>query len=314
MDNSASGNDADDSAEEDNVDLKKKISPSPQVAENPCEQQSAMMRNKNKRRVSGGSAVVSGSETKRLRNLANLEAVGASLAQKDLEETIIEVQLLKATNAQIVCRVRDLTLELEKLRMSAKEDLLQLQTRFEKARESEISQLQTRYEEDFTNYLVSNEVSLKDAIYRLIGLRNPPRTRRQTKDVQLADAVFNGGLATAMVLEQAEKHVRACNPLESAEAVLRAMDLHGGVLNYGGLKLLRHVATPVSSGKSSFLVSQRQLTKMQHQVEVAAHQHIPFEMISEEQGIDGVKMNYEKLLAFSLHLYGLYDISQCEGL
>ena len=101
-------------------------------------------------------------------------------------------------------------------------------------------------------------------------------------------------------------------PYNKAHNVCKKMDLSGGVLNQSCINILREVECLGKYGRYGYLCSSNKVKKIQKIVHEEMSKMCPYIIIN-ENGIDGIQFDYDKMLDFIVNMFKLDRIKSTTG-
>ena len=129
---------------------------------------------------------------------------------------------------------------------------------------------------------------------------------------ELCNDSFLNGKFDDFCKKQYEDIIKKECPYNKAHKVCREMDLSGGVLNQSSINILRKVENLGKYGRGGYLCSTNKIKDIQKIIHDEMEKNCPYVLIDED-GIDGVKFMYTKYLDYVLKLFKLDKIVWREG-
>ena len=94
------------------------------------------------------------------------------------------------------------------------------------------------------------------------------------------------------------KIIRQENPYNQPERVLKEMNLSGGIVNRSCINVLWRVEELEKYGQDGYMVTKNATQKVQEMVHKYIDIAVPYNLIEDNAGVDGIQFNYKNYLLF----------------
>lgn len=223
-----------------------------------------------------------------------------------------ELEMVTHQKSLLDAKVTYLETDNEKLRRHLAISISAKQSAIEQVREL------TLIVDSFEKWFDAEQTSLADSVEYLLYKRNRKKWSK-TICAELADCICSdsiyAGILEPILKQKMKPIIREENPLDNAMALARKMDLSGVTLNFEALHALWGMEQQqvVVGGENKkilhhgFICHPKKVSAAMRSVNAAAQASIPFAHKWLDGGVECVQFDYEKLLTYSLKVFGLYD-------